>query len=120
MTNSGTLKLTTQHAVFGSFAQTASGALVLDIGGTGASQYGSLTFTSPTSTVTLGGILGLDLVGGFSLAIGDVFDIMNGFAGLSGDFAGLTLGAVSAGVSRSRQGHLQDDAALDRNNGGES
>ena len=34
--------------------------------------------------------------------------------------AGITLGAVSAGVSRSRQGHLQDDAALDRNNGGES
>ena len=91
MINSGPLKLLTSHAIDGSYVQTALGVLDLALGGTATGQYGALTFTSPTSTVTLDGTLALDLVGGFTLASGDVFDILGGFSGLSGGFSGVTV-----------------------------
>ena len=91
MINSGPLKLLTSHAIDGSYVQTALGVLDLALGGTATGQYGALTFTSPTSTVTLDGTLALDLVGGFTLASGDVFDILGGFSAFSGGFSGVSL-----------------------------
>ena len=50
-------------------------------------QYGALAITG---FATLDGGLALDLTNGFTLAAGDVFDLMT-FAGLTGDFTGLSL-----------------------------
>ena len=91
VTNSDPLRLLTSHAINGSFVQTALGVLDLELAGTATGQYGALTFTSPAATVTLDGILALDLVSGFTLASGDVFDFLSGFSGLSGAFTGVTL-----------------------------
>ena len=46
---------------------------------------------SVSSTVTLDGTLALDVVGGFTLASGEVFDFLSGFSGLSGGFSGVTV-----------------------------
>ncbi len=67
------------------FDQTADGvldysALTLDLAGDASGQYGALTITK---LATLDGDLGIDLTGGFTLATGDSFDILN-FGGLAG------------------------------------
>jgi hypothetical protein len=59
--------------VTGNFANASSGSVVIDIGGTSTSQYGRLAVTG---TATLGGTLQVDLINGFSPAVGNTFGIM--------------------------------------------
>ena len=73
VTNAGVLQLTNSHTIAGGFMQTSVG--VLDIGisgtGTGTGLYGHLT---ASGAATFGGGLAAELLGGFSLAAGEVFD----------------------------------------------
>ena len=66
---------------------------MLDIGisGTGTGLYGNLT---ASEAATFDGGLAVELLGGFSLAGGEVFDIFN-FASYSGDFTSFSLDGAS-------------------------
>jgi hypothetical protein len=99
VTNMGALQLAAPETITGNFAQSDNGVLELDFAGAALGQYGALTTTSLT---TLDGGLAIDLIGDFTLAPGDRFDIL-GFSGLTGNFDALTLdGAAcsSAGLDK--------------------
>jgi hypothetical protein len=73
----------------GNYAQTATGVLLIQIGG--ANAYGQLVVTG---TATLGGTLDIALINGYTPALGTSFDILS-FNQRSGDFAtenGLNIG----------------------------
>lgn len=75
--NPGTLSIT------GNFTQEGTGTLDIEIGGTSSGQYGQLDISG---TSTLAGTLAVNLVKGFTLALGEKFDILN--AGTDpGDFS---------------------------------
>jgi hypothetical protein len=65
----------------GNFTQTATGVLLVQIGGT--SEFGQLAVTG---TATLGGTLEVSLLNNFVPAVGTSFQILT-FAQSSGDFA---------------------------------
>jgi hypothetical protein len=92
VTNQGVLQIATSHTITGSLAQLASGVLEVEIAGTGAGQFGSL---SVSGGVTLAGGLDVDLTNGFTLTAGESFDILNGFANISGDFASFSLDGIA-------------------------
>jgi hypothetical protein len=69
--------------VTGNLTNASSGSIVIDIGGTSASQYGQLEVSG---TATLGGTLQVDLVDGFSPAVGNTFEIMT-FSSAVGTFS---------------------------------
>ena len=101
VTNSATLKVLTSRTIAGSFTQTTAGVLDLALGGTATGGYGALTFSSPGSTVALDGGLALDLVGGFTLASGDEFSIVNGSSTLSEDFTSFSLDGIACSAQSS-------------------
>src|SRR5271166_5056528 len=94
VTNEGVLQLTGPQSITGSFVQTGAGVLDLGIAGKAFGQYGALQISAAAS---LDGGLGLDLLSGFSLALGDKFDVLS-FSSYSGGFDALSLdgGACSA------------------------
>jgi hypothetical protein len=68
----------------GSYTQTDTGLLTIDLGGTTAgTQYDQLKVTGAAS---LGGTLTVDLINGFSPAAGNSFQVLT-FASRTGDFA---------------------------------
>ena len=78
-------------SVSGPFANTAAGAVSIDIGGTAGNQFGHLTVSGAS---TLSGTLNLSVVNGFSPAIGNTFQVMT-FGSRSGTFTtvnGLVIG----------------------------
>jgi hypothetical protein len=78
------------------YTQLAGGTLAIDLGGTATSQYGQLLCPGST-TVTLAGLLKVNLVGGFMLSPGDTFDIMT-FASRAGDFTEFMLPPLMTAV----------------------
>ena len=80
VTNEDPLRVDSPLTITGNFTQTAAGVLGLDFAGDVLGQYGALSVTKLT---TLDGGLAIDLTGGFALATGDSFDILN-FGGLTG------------------------------------
>jgi hypothetical protein len=87
VTNEGVLQLTGPQSITGSFTQTGAGVLDLGIAGKASGQYGALDISA---AVSLDGGLGLDLLNGFSLVVGDKFDVLS-FTSLSGGFDALSL-----------------------------
>jgi hypothetical protein len=78
--SAGTLSIT------GNFTQESTGTLQIEIGGTSAGQYGQLDISG---TANLAGTLAVNLINGFTLAMGDKFNILN--AGTDpGDFGSFT------------------------------
>lgn len=69
--------------------------LMLDLGGVGSSQYDRLT---SLGQIALGGMLDVSLLGGFSPAAGDAFEVVRGLDGLSGTFDGLSLPTLDPGL----------------------
>jgi hypothetical protein len=88
-TNNGTLLIGAENrlAITGAFAQAAGGATVVEIGGTGASQYGRL---SVTGAAAVGGAVTLTLVNNFALTRYDRFDFISA-GSVSGRFGSVTL-----------------------------
>jgi hypothetical protein len=80
VTNKGALSLAAPQTIAGDFTQTAEGVLGLDFGGDTLGEYGALTVTKLT---TLNGGLSINLTNGFTLATGDIFDIL-AFSSLAG------------------------------------
>ncbi len=87
VTNEGVLQLNGPQSITGSFTQTGAGVLDLGIAGNAFDQYGALEISAAAS---LDGGLGLDLLSGFSLAVGDKFDVLS-FSSYSGGFDALSL-----------------------------
>lgn len=74
-------------AITGTYTQSASGILPIDIGGTTAgTQFDQLNISG---AATLGGTLSLDLINGFTPTVGTTYDIMN-FGSETGTFATVT------------------------------
>jgi hypothetical protein len=76
--NDGTIQLGPGSAVQAQetgYTQSASGALIIDIGGLGAANHGQL---NSTEGVTLAGSLTVNLVDAYQPAIGDAFTIVTG------------------------------------------
>jgi hypothetical protein len=91
VTNEGVLQLNGPQSIKGSFAQTGAGVLDLGIAGNASGQYGALQISAAAS---LDGGLGLDLLSGFSLSVGDKFDVLS-FTSSSGGFDALSLGGTA-------------------------
>lgn len=80
--------------VSGTYAQSGAGAFDVDLGGTAVgTQYDVLDITS---TATLGGVLNVDLIGGFTPTVGDTFDIMD-YTSETGTFTTVNLPKLSGG-----------------------
>jgi hypothetical protein len=80
--------------VKGTYAQSGAGAFDVDLGGTKAgTQYDVLDITS---TAKLGGVLNVDLIGGFKPTAGETFDIMD-YTSETGTFATLNLPKLTGG-----------------------
>lgn len=80
--------------VQGDYSQGATGALSVELGGTGAGLFDVLQVTG---TATLGGELDVTFWNGFSAAAGDSFDIMSA-TNLTGSFDTFNLAALGAGL----------------------
>jgi PEP-CTERM motif len=93
--NHDPLRISSQVTITGGFDQSASGELDFDLGGLAASDDGKLDVTGGAQ---LGGVLGIDLVHGFALARGDVFDLMS-FASYTGGFADLSFNGDDCSAS---------------------
>jgi hypothetical protein len=73
----------------------ATSTLIMELGGLAAgSQYDQI---NASGTVMLDGILDLDLINGFTPALGNSFDLFNGT--LVGDFDTLILPALGGGLA---------------------
>jgi hypothetical protein len=99
-TNEGVLQLAGPQSITGSFTQTGAGVLDLAIAGSASGQYGSLEISAAAS---LGGDLGLDLSSGFSLAVGESFDVLS-FSSYSGGFDACLSMAAPARLRRETRG----------------
>jgi hypothetical protein len=87
--NRGVLRLGRQLATAGQVAavdlqQTATGRILLDVGGTAASDFDQLTLTGLAS---LDGTLDLTLFGGFAPMLGNTFNFLSAAGGVTGAFA---------------------------------
>ena len=107
VTNEGVLQLTGPQSIIGSFRQTGAGVLNMGIAGNASGQYGALEISAAAS---LDGGLGLDLLSGFSLAVGDKFDVLS-FSSLSGAFDALLLMARPARRGRGTSGAVMPRAS---------
>jgi hypothetical protein len=90
VSNAGVLQLAGSQAISGNFVQAISAVFDTRVSGGGAGQYGQLNISG---TATFAGGLAFNLVGGFTLADGDSFNILD-FASLSGDFSTFSLDGV--------------------------
>ena len=98
VTNAGSLFITNDISLSGSYAQTVDGVLRIGISGTGAGQYGHLTVTNAAS---FAGGLALQVLGGFALNVGAEFNLVD-FASGYWDFSALSLnGAACTGSGNS-------------------
>jgi len=93
--NNDPLMIAAPLTITGNFTQTAAGALDLDFAGVASGEYGALTIGS---LATLDGALGIDLIGSFTLAKGDSFDILN-FSGHTGNFDQLALDGAACSMA---------------------
>jgi len=93
--NTGVLKAGAGSGVTvnGNFVNTGAGTVSVEIGGTGASQFGRLNIPG---TATLAGNLSLAVVNGFSPAIGNSFQVMT-FGSRTGQFDVITGLAIGNG-----------------------
>jgi hypothetical protein len=78
--NDDPLMIAAPQTITGNFDQSATGLLDFGLAGDKPGQYGALAISGSAS---LDGGLGIDLSGGFTLATGDSFDILN-FGSLAG------------------------------------
>jgi len=93
VTNAGDLRLASSQSIAGNFVQTGTGVFDIEITNTGS--YGSLSvLDGPGGAVTLAGSLSVELLNGFALSLGDVFDILN-FTSSTGDFSAFALDGVA-------------------------
>jgi hypothetical protein len=86
-------------AIAGNFTQTATGVLAIELGGTAVTDYDRLTVSIAGATVgtaAFGGTLEVALVGAFTPALGNTFDVVT-FEGTAGTFATVTLPALGGG-----------------------
>jgi len=89
-------KKTGELTISGTYRQSGSGAFDVDLGGTTAgTQYDVLDISS---TATLGGVLNVDLIGGFKPTVGETFDIMD-YTSETGTFTTLNLPKLTGGDS---------------------
>ncbi|HEY1935820.1 MAG TPA: PEP-CTERM sorting domain-containing protein [Acetobacteraceae bacterium] len=91
VTNAGDLRPVSSQDIFGNFVQTSAGTLDIQISGTSVGEFGNLTISGDAA---IDGELAVDLLGGFTLAAGDSFDILD-FSGLLGDFDSFALDGIS-------------------------
>jgi hypothetical protein len=99
-TNAGTIvaPLTGFLQINGLFTQTGTGVINTTLNGTTAgTNYSQLQLQSPT----LGGTLNVALLGGFTPAAGDTFDVVTFSGARTGGFATVNLPPPSAGISYS-------------------
>ena len=82
MFNNARLMIAAPQTITGNFGQSTTGALDFGLAGDMAGQYGALRVTG---SATLDGGLGLELMNGFDLTAGDLFDLMT-YGGFDGDF----------------------------------
>jgi hypothetical protein len=88
-------------SIVGNFAQSATGVLAIQLGGTAIADYDRLLVTlagAPLGTATLGGTLEVTVLAGFTPALGNTFDVI-AFEATAGAFAtttGLDLGGGRA------------------------
>ncbi len=93
--NSDPLSIAAPQSITGNFDQSGAGVLDFGVAGDTPGQYGALAITG---FATLDGGLGLDLLNGFKLTVGDVFDLMT-FAGVTGDFTGFSLDGTACSAT---------------------
>ncbi len=84
--NVGTLHLS------GGYTQTAAGALTMQLAS--ATSFDKLVITG---SATLGGALNVSLVGGFTPAVGQSFDLLNAMGGITGQYSSITLPSLLTG-----------------------
>jgi hypothetical protein len=89
--NGDPLMIAAPQTITGNYDQSAAGVLDFGIAGDVAGQYGSLAITG---FATLDGGLRLDLLDGFRLAAGDVFDFLS-YKGFSGGFSNVSIDGVA-------------------------
>jgi hypothetical protein len=87
--NQGTLEIGASHgqATGLDFQQNPSGALHIELQGTGLAQFDRLTFTGAAQ---LAGNVNVSLLGGFAPALGNMFNFVSATGGISGNFDSLT------------------------------
>jgi PEP-CTERM motif len=85
------------QTITGNYDQSATGVLDFGIAGDMTGQYGSLAITG---FATLDGGLQLDLLGGFRLAAGDVFDFLS-YDGFSGGFSSVSVDGSACSATAS-------------------
>jgi hypothetical protein len=99
VTNSGILTLgglnLASATISGSYTQTSSGTLDIKLAGTSSGQYDRLTVTGNAS---LGGTLNVSLVGGFSPASGNSFQVLTVLGTLTNDFGTKNFPALGGGL----------------------
>ncbi len=97
VTNAGGLRVAKPLEITGSFVGSAASELDFQLAGTAPADYGSLDVSGST---TLAGGLGIELASGFSLSVGDVFDLVVSGGTLDGAFDRLSLdGAACSATS---------------------
>jgi fibronectin-binding autotransporter adhesin len=83
--------------ITGNYAQAAGGSLLAELGGTTqGSQYDSVAIAGAAH---LDGMLDVSLVGGFTPAAGDSFELLRATGGILGAFSNVALPALSVGLS---------------------
>jgi hypothetical protein len=85
--NNDPLVIAAPQSITGNYDQSSTGVLDFALAGDLPGEYGSLAISKGA---TLDGGLGIDLAHGFTLSVGDSFDLLT-FARLTGDFSGLSL-----------------------------
>jgi hypothetical protein len=101
--NNGTLDPSSAINIVGSYEQTSTGILTLDVTPTG---YGSINVTGTPGTVTLdnGSTIDVDFIDGFTPQVGDIFQFITSTGGVTNngltvDFSGTAPGASVTGYS---------------------
>jgi hypothetical protein len=92
VTNADPLVLTGPQTITGSYVQTSAGTLQIDIAGTSAADYGSLSISGGA---TLDGGLALDLLNGFTLSSGESFDILDALQGITDEFDAVSFNGIA-------------------------
>jgi hypothetical protein len=95
--NDDPLMVAAPQTITGNYDQSATGVLDFGIAGDITGQYGSLAITG---FATLDGGLRLDLLDGFSLAAGDVFNFLS-YGGFSGGFSSVSVDGSACSATAS-------------------
>ena len=91
VTNNGRIEMLGNVTFLDDLALQPGGSVDFDLGGTAAGQFDALTILGD---FTLDGLLSVTLDSGFSLTVGDSFDIIDTGGAVSGTFTGLADGAL--------------------------